>query len=192
VALLRHTAPAGVGLLLVNVGYVSVLSFGASVARAQGTGIAGLIVPVFGAVIIVSRTLGGGIPDRLGGRRAVLLFAGLEALGLLVYAQAGTAPPAVAALVGLSLGQSMAVPGLGLLALAGVTPAAQGAAAGLFFAWFDAGVGLGGPVIGAAASLAGPSGALDSAAGAVAGAVALAALLRAPARRGGMRAAECA
>jgi predicted MFS family arabinose efflux permease len=188
--LLRRTAPAGVGLLLVNIGYVSILSFGASVARANGTGIAALIVPVFGAVIIASRTLGGGIPDRLGGRRTVLVFAATEALGLLIYSRAGGTGLAVAALLGLSLGQSMAVPGLGLLALGGVRPSAQGAAAGLFFAWFDAGVGLGGPLVGAAASLAGPAGALQTAAVAVAGAIALAGLLGPRPQRCGLEIAE--
>jgi hypothetical protein len=50
-------------------------------------------------------------------------------------------------------------------------PARHGAAAGLFFAWFDAGVGLGGPAAGLLAGLNGPSGALLGAAIAVAGAV---------------------
>ncbi len=46
-SLVRLTAPAGIGLLLVNVGYVSVLSFGAHVARDRATGLEALIVPVF-------------------------------------------------------------------------------------------------------------------------------------------------
>jgi hypothetical protein len=45
------------------------------------------------------------------------------------------------------------VPGLGLLALTRVPAAQQSAAAGLFFAWFDAGVGLGGPAVRTVASL---------------------------------------
>ncbi len=94
VALLRRTAPAGVGLLLVNVGYVSVLSVGPSVARDHATGVGTLVVPVF-------------------------------------------------------------------------------AAAGLFFAWFDAGVGLGGPAVGTAASVAGAGGALNAAAAAVSVAIAI-------------------
>jgi len=169
-SLLRLTAPAGIGLLLVNVGYVSVLSFGAHVARDRATGLESLIVPVFAVAVIASRTLGAGLPDRLGGRRTVVLFAGGEALGLLVFSLASSTATALAALLVLSIGQSLAVPGLGLLALARVPAARQGAAAGLFFAWFDAGVGLGGPAVGAVASLAGPSGALIAAAIAVAAA----------------------
>ncbi|MEA2130684.1 MAG: hypothetical protein QOJ85_3575, partial [Solirubrobacteraceae bacterium] len=137
-ALVRHTARAGIGLLLVNVGYVSVLSFGAEVARVQATGIENVIVPVFAVTVIAARTLGAGLPDRLGGRRTVVLFAGAEAAGLLVFAVAGAPGPALAALIVLSIGQSLVVPGLGLLALDRVPAAQQGAAAGLFFAWFDA------------------------------------------------------
>lgn len=173
-SLLRLTARAGIGLLLVNVGYVSVLSFGAEVARGRGTGLEALIVPVFAVAVIVSRTLGAGLPDRLGGKRTVVLFAGCEAVGLLVFAGASSTAPALAALLVLSVGQSLAVPGLGLLALARVPAAQQGAAAGLFFAWFDAGVGLGGPAAGAVASLTSAPGALIAAALAVAAAAVLA------------------
>ncbi len=172
--LLRRTAPAGLGLLAVNVGYVSLLSFGAAVERAHGTGLATLVVPVFALAVIASRTVGGGVPDRLGGRRTVVTFAGAEAVGLLVYANAVPVPIALLALLALSVGQALAVPGPGLLALAGVAPENQGAAAGLFFAWFDAGVGLGGLAVGAAASLVGTAGAVEVAAAAVSGAVVIA------------------
>jgi MFS family permease len=131
--------------------------------------LAAFVVPVFAVAIIVSRTLGGGLPDRLGGQRTVVVFAGAEALGLLVYALAGAPPLALSALLVLSVGQSLAVPGLGLLALTRVPAAQQGAAAGLFFAWF-----------GAVASLAGPAGALLAAAVAVGAVVLLAAAFGSP------------
>jgi hypothetical protein len=76
--------------------------------------------------------------------------------------------PIVPGVVALGAGQALAVPALGLLALARVEPARHGAAAGLFFSWFDAGVGLGGPAAGVLASLGGPTGALVGAAIAVA------------------------
>ena len=65
------------------------------------------------------------------------------------------------------------MPALGLLALARVPAASHGAAAGLFFAFFDAGVGAGGPLVGGVARLTSPAGALVMAAGAVAGAGAI-------------------
>lgn len=174
----RQTARAGLGLLLVNVGYVSVLSFGAAVSRQHSLGLDQVIVPLFAGVVLVSRTVGGAVPDRLGGRRTALVFAGTEAAGLLVFALARSPALGAPALVVLSVGQSLAVPGLGLLALAGVPPERQGAAAGLFFAWFDAGVGLGGPAVGALAAVAGPPAALVGAAVAVGGVCVLVALRR--------------
>jgi predicted MFS family arabinose efflux permease len=143
-----------------------VLSFGPDAGTPDA-----LVVPVFAVVVLATRTLGGAIPDRLGGRRTALLFAAAQAVGLLVFALAPSPAVALTALVALAVGQSLAVPGLGLLALAGVPAARQGAAAGLFFAWFDAGVGLGGPATGAVASLTGARGALVAAALAVGAAV---------------------
>jgi predicted MFS family arabinose efflux permease len=166
--LLRLTAPAGCGLLLVNVGYVSVLSFGAVVARANGTGVGAAVVPIFAASVVVARTAGGAIPDRLGGRTTVAIFGALEGLGLAGFALAAAPVTAAAALICLAVGQAMAVPGLGLLALARVSPADHGAAAGLFFAWFDAGVGFGGPAVGGAAAFGGPEAALLMAAASLA------------------------
>ena len=72
---------------------------------------------------------------------------------------------------------------IGLLALSGVPPAQQGAAAGMFFAWFDAGVGLGGPAVGAVASLTDAGGALDAAGVAVAAAALIGAIVGRPSRR---------
>src|SRR5262249_21098721 len=79
-------------------------------------------------------------------------------------------PPA-AALAGvaiLGVGQALAVPSLGLLTIEPVTPEQQGIASGVFFAWFDAGVGLGAPFAGAVAAATEPAGALAAAAAAVA------------------------
>jgi MFS family permease len=170
----------GIALMLVNVGYVAFLAFGGTVA---GTA---LVIPLFAAGVIVTRTLGAQMPDRLGGRRTVLVAAPLAAAGLLVLGLAGPVATG-AALAGtllFALGQGFAVPGLGLMALAGVSPERHGAAAGMFFAFFDAGVGLGGPLIGVVARLSTPQGALAVAAGAVLAAATLVAQARV---RAGMR-----
>lgn len=76
-------------------------------------------------------------------------------------------PVAVFGLVVMAIGQGLAVPALGLLALASVPPSRHGRTAGAFFAYFDAGVGLGGPIIGFAARAADPTGGLIAAAAAV-------------------------
>jgi hypothetical protein len=97
---------------------------------------------------------------------AVLCYAALGAvLGILPdYVHSLVA---LTALVVMAVGQGLAVPSLGLLALASLPPSRHGRTAGAFFAYFDAGVGLGGPAIGLAARAADPSGGLFAAAGAV-------------------------
>ncbi|HEX3824937.1 MAG TPA: MFS transporter [Mycobacteriales bacterium] len=169
--MVRRTGRPGVGLLLVNIGYVSVLSFGAIVVARHGLKIGALIVPVFGAGVILSRVGLGSLPDRLGAPIVLFGAAVLEAAGLAVFAVSSTTSMAIVALAILSVGQGLAVPALGVLALADVPAAQQGAAAGAFFAWFDGGVGLGGPLVGAVARLLSPQSAIIAAAVAVAAAV---------------------
>jgi MFS family permease len=161
---LRATSRAGVGLMLVNFGYVAVLSFGSDVAQSHGSSVASLIVPAFALGVIVVRTFGAGIPDRFGAVPTLVASTLIEAAGLALVATVPTLP----AVVLLAAGQALAVPALGLLALARVPSEHQGAAAGAFFAWFDAGVGLGGLFAGAAAHVTDPAGALVAAAVAVA------------------------
>jgi MFS family permease len=166
--LLARTARPGVGLLLVNVGYAAVLAFGARAVAHHGLVGAQLVVPVYAVTIIAVRTVGGFIPDRYGGRRTLIVAASAEAVGLVALALAWTSPLALAAVAVLAVGQALAVPALGMLALAPVPAERHGEASGLFFAWFDAGVGLGGPAVGALAATAGAAGALIGAGAAVA------------------------
>jgi MFS family permease len=166
--LARAVARPGAGLLLVNVGYVALLSFGTSAAREHRVAAASLVVPVFALTVIAVRVLGGSVPDRVGPQRTLLVTGPLAAAGLAGVAAAHGTALVLAAVAVLAAGQALAVPALGLLALAHVPAARHGAAAGLFFACFDAGVGLGGPLSGALARLGGPPGALAGAAIAVA------------------------
>jgi predicted MFS family arabinose efflux permease len=154
--LLAATLRPGIGLMLVNVGYASALAFGGRRSA--------LVVPAFALTVIAVRTLGAGIPDRVGARRTLAVAAPTAAAGLVMIALA----PVVPGVVLLGAGQALAVPALGLLALARVEPARHGVAAGLFFSWFDAGVGAGGLDAGVLAQLGGPTGALAGAAVAVA------------------------
>jgi hypothetical protein len=152
----QATLRPGLGLMLVNVGYAALLAFGG--ARSA------LAVPAFALTVIAARTLGAGIPDRFGARATLAAAAPTAAAGLVLVALG----PAVIGVVLLGAGQALAVPALGLLALGRVEPARHGVAAGLFFSWFDAGVGLGGPAAGVLAQVGGPSGALVGAGIAVA------------------------
>lgn len=181
-AMIRRTGRPGVGLLLVNIGYVAVLSFGAAVVASHGLAIGALIVPVFGTGVIVSRVAMGSFPDRFGAAVVLGVAAVVEAAGLVWFAVSTTDVLSVAALVVLSIGQGLAVPALGVLALGSVQPSQHGAAAGAFFAWFDGGVGLGGPLVGAIARLSSPEVAIVVAGCAVAAVVPVVLTHRQPAR----------
>jgi predicted MFS family arabinose efflux permease len=133
--------------------------------------IAGAIVPGFAAGVIVSRAGLGFLPDRYGPRKVLLVAAFVEAIGLAGFATVTHPVPAIAALVALAGGQGLAVPALGVLAIEAVPPAQHGATAGAFFAWFDGGVGLGGPLVGLVARWSSPETAMVAAAVAVAAVV---------------------
>jgi MFS family permease len=162
-AVLRIVLGPGAGLLLVNIGYAALLAFGsAAVADAKV-----LVLPLYAVTVIAVRTLAAGVPDHLGGRRMLILAAPTAALGLLIVATAPALPPALAGVIVLGIGQGFAVPALGLLALERVPEEQQGAASGAFFAWFDLGVAIGGPLAGTAAAVGGGDAALTVAAAAV-------------------------
>lgn len=149
---------------MVNVGYVALLSFGAAAAASRHSGVSALVIPIFGAGVIVSRTLLAALPDRVGASRTLIAATIAASGGLAVVGATGSTVAAVAGLLVLAVGQGLAVPALGMLALSGVDRGDQGAAAGLFFAYFDAGVGLGGPAVGLAARTLDPAAALWTAA----------------------------
>jgi MFS family permease len=179
--IVRRTARAGVGLMLVNLGYVALLSFGTEVVDGHAPSAASLVVPAFALVVIVSRTVAAGVPDRFGANRTVTVATLAAATGLLLVTAATTPALVLLGVVVLAAGQALSIPALGLLALARVPAGQHGAAAGAFFAWFDAGVAVGGTLVGAVAHATNPAGALVAAAALMA-AVPLAAL---DFRRGG-------
>ncbi len=93
----------------------------------------GLVIPGFGIGVIASRTVLAGIPDRFGAARTLSGAVVLEAVGLAGLAAASTAPLALVALVVMAVGQGLAVPSLGLIALEAVPPSRHGRTAGAFF-----------------------------------------------------------
>jgi MFS family permease len=145
-----------------------VIAFGTTVARGNGVAAATLVVPVFAVTVIAARLLAAGVPDRFGAAPTLRVCVAAEGVGLAVLAVAHASVPALGALVVLSAGQALAVPALGLLALRGVPAERHGAAAGLFFSWFDAGVGLGGPAVGAVVGATSAPGAMALAGASVA------------------------
>jgi MFS family permease len=166
-SVLAWTLRPGLGLMLVNVGYAALIGFAAAAIGSNGAGGAGLVVPLFAGVVILVRAAAGSLPDRTGPERTLLVSCPLAAAGLALVGLASGTPLVVAGLLAVGVGQALAVPALGVLALRRSPGSQHGATAGLFFAWFDAGVGAGGPAAGLSARSFGPSGALLTAAGAL-------------------------
>jgi MFS family permease len=183
----KVTLRPGLGLMLVNFGYIALLSFGAAAVTEQHAGVAALFIPVFGVGVIASRTILAGVPDRVGAERTLTGAVVIESAGLAGVAVATSPPGALVALLVMAIGQGLAVPSLGLLALASVPPSRHGRTAGAFFAYFDAGVGLGGPAAGFVTRVADPTGALLAAAGAALAAAPVALLRRAEPNARGRR-----
>jgi MFS family permease len=95
------------------------------------------------------------VPDRAGARPTATAAGLLEALGLTIIALAHSLPVALTGAVVVGIGFSMLFPSLALMVVGEVGVDRRGSALGAFTAFFDIGVGLGGPLAGATASLAG-------------------------------------
>lgn len=128
---------------------------------AQGSG--GVVVPVFAVAVIAARTLASGVPDRLGGRRTSRSSAGRRPSGSSPTRLRRPADRPWPRSSPSRSGRRSPSRGSGSSPSPAWGVASQGAAAGLFFAWFDAGVGLGGPAVGAVAAALGPVGAVVAA-----------------------------
>jgi MFS family permease len=88
-----------------------------------------------------------------------------ETIGLALVAMATAWWTAVAGGIVMGLGFSMLYPSLALVVVERMPASQRGAGLGAFTAFFDAGVGLGGPLAGAIAALAGYPAAFWAAAG---------------------------
>ncbi len=167
----------GLAVALAAVGYAAVASFVILHLEDRGIGHGVLVFGAFAAMIVIARLIAGDLPDRVGAARVAIIAALFEAAGLLMIALAQDLTVAILGGAVMGAAFSLINPSLMLIALGRVTPAARGAAMGTYTAFFDAGVGLGAPLAGAAAALSDYEGAFVFAA-AVAIASALLSLTR--------------
>ena len=168
----RASIRPGFALLLANLGYAAVASFLVLTLDHRHIGHGALAFASFAGAVVINRLLLGDVPDRMGGRRAAMLAAGAEGVGLLILAVAQSLPIALLGAAVMGSGFAMLFPSLALLVLAKTEPAQRGAAMGTFTAFFDIGLAFGSPLVGVVVATMG------YAAGFVAGAIgALAGLL---------------
>jgi MFS family permease len=155
-ALFPHPARRpGAALALANVGYAALAGFVVLHLHARGIGGGASVFTVFALAVFASRLVLSRVPDRAGARPTATAAAVLEALGLFIIGLADSLPVALTGALVVGVGFSMLFPSLALMVVGEVGEDARGAALGAFTMFFDIGVGLGAPLAGATAALAG-------------------------------------
>lgn len=142
-------------LALANIGYAALAGFIVLDLRKQGIGGGATVFTAFAVSVFASRLIFGRVPDRFGARVTATGAGLVEALGLGVIALAHSLPVALGGALVVGAGFSMMFPSLALMVVGDVHDEHRGSAMGTFTAFFDIGVGAGGPLSGATASLAG-------------------------------------
>jgi MFS family permease len=117
------------------------------------------VVGAFATMVVLTRLVGGDLPDRVGPARVATAAALVEAVGLATIAVAQSLPVALAGALAMGAAFSLLYPSLSLIVVSRVPETRRGAALGTFTSFFDAGVGLGAPLAGAAAAISGYEGA---------------------------------
>ncbi len=145
----------GLALALANVGYAALAGFVVLALRARGIGGGATVFTAFALAVVASRLVLSRVPDRAGARRTATAAGLFEALGLAVVASAHSLEIALLGALIVGVGFSMLFPSLALMVVGDVGENQRGSALGAFTAFFDIGVGLGGPIAGLTASLAG-------------------------------------
>jgi len=155
----REAVRPGAALALASVGYATVAAFVVLHLDARGIGHGATVFGAFATMVVLTRLVGGDLPDRVGPARVAIAAAAVEAVGLATIAFAGSLAVALAGALAMGAAFSLLYPSLSLIVVRRVPENRRGAALGTFTAFFDAGVGLGAPLAGVAAALAGYQGA---------------------------------
>jgi len=151
----RAARRPGAALALANIGYAALAGFVVLHLQARDISGGASVFTAFAVAVFASRLVLSRVPDRAGARPTATAAGLLEALGLSVIAIAHSLPVALLGAIIVGVGFSMLFPALALMVVGDVGDDRRGSAMGAFTAFFDIGVGLGGPLCGATAALAG-------------------------------------
>ena len=151
----REALRPGLGLSLAIVGYASVAAFIVLHLDERGIGHGAAVFAAFAGMVVATRVVGGGLPDRYGPIRCAIGAAAVEAAGLVAIAGAQTLGVALVGALAMGAGFSLLFPSLALLVVNRVPEERRGVAMGTFTAFFDLGMGIGSPLVGVAASIGG-------------------------------------
>ena len=149
----REAVRPGAAMALGSLGYATVASFVVLHLEARGVGHGALVFGVFATMIVLTRLVGGDLPDRAGPVRVAIVAALVEAAGLVTVGLAHSLGVAVVGAMAMGVAFALLYPSLSLIVVGRVPETRRGAALGTFTACFDAGVGIGAPLAGIAAAL---------------------------------------
>lgn len=149
----REALLPGSALALGSCGYAAVATFVVLHLDERGVGHGALVFVALATMVVLTRLIGGDLPDRVGPARVATAAALVEAVGLTTLAFAQSLGVAIAGALAIGAAFSLLYPSLSLIVVNGVPEERRGAALGTFTAFFDAGIGLGAPLAGAAAAL---------------------------------------
>jgi MFS family permease len=154
-AVLRTVWMPGVGLAFSSVGFGAMTTFVSLLFADRGWGAPWLAFSMFSIAFIVARIFFGHLPDRQDAAKVALVSVLIEATGLVLIWRAGGIAVAVGGAVLTGLGYSLVYPALGVQAVRGAPAASRGLAMGAYTAFLDLTLGVGTPLLGLLASVAG-------------------------------------
>lgn len=149
----REAIRPGAALALAAIGYATVAAFVVLHLQARGIGHGATVFGAFATMVVLTRLVGGDLPDRIGPTRVATGAACVEAVGLATIGVADSLPLALAGALAMGAAFSLLYPSLSLVVVERIPDTRRGAALGTFTAFFDAGVGFGAPLAGAVAAL---------------------------------------
>ena len=155
----REAVRPGAALALGSIGYGTMAAFVVLHLESRGVGHGAAVFGAFATMVVLTRLIGGDLPDRVGPARVAIAAAIVEAIGLTAIAIAHSLPVAIGGALAMGAAFSLLYPSLSLIVVSRVSDTRRGAALGTFTAFFDAGVGFGAPLAGAAAALSSYQGA---------------------------------
>lgn len=154
-ALPREAVAPGVALALANIGFGTMAGFVVLHLDARDVAHSATAFTVFAAAVVFTRLFAGRAPDRFGAAPTAAVAFAAEAVGMGLLALAQSFPVALAGSLIMGCGFSLLFPALALAVVSRVDERQRGMALGAFTAFFDIGVGLGGPLAGAVAAVSG-------------------------------------
>jgi predicted MFS family arabinose efflux permease len=150
----------GLLVLIALLGFGGFVAFSALYARDDlGFDRPGLIFALFGSVVVLVRTFGRKLPDRLGGRRTLVLCFVNLAIGLAIIGAWQAGAGLIVGTAIFAVGQALSYPAAVLLAMETSSDAERSAVVGGVTAFVDVALSLGAFTLGAVAAVTGYAGA---------------------------------